>query len=86
MNCTVVECHLVAGFAARLVATRGSKKLMEQARTKTERRPLYIFGDGMMKCAKLNEQRGLVRLITVYEACVLTNFGFAVAQQFERWR
>ena len=86
MNCSVVECRLVAGFAARLVATRGSKKLIGLARTKTERTPLYIFGDGMMKCAKMNEQRGLVRLITIYEACVLTNFGFAVAQQLERRR
>ena len=84
--CTTVSCQLVDLFAARIAATRGSKKLIGLARAKTERKPLYIFGKGMMSCARLNERRGAVKMIEVYEACVLTNFGFAIAQRIERLR
>lgn len=82
--CASSDCQIVTVFAAKIAQTRGSKKLMKQIRCKTERKPLYIFGDGMMKCARLNERRGLVRMIEVYEACVLTDFGFAVSQRLER--
>ena len=84
--CTTVSCQLVDLFAERIAATRGSKKLIRLARTKTKRKPLYIFGEGMMKCARLNERRGAIRMIEIYEACVLTDFGFAVAQRIERHR
>lgn len=84
--CAKVQCLPVDDFATRIAATRGSKKLIGLARSKTERKPLYIFGKGMMSCARLNERRGAVKIIEVYEACVLTNFGFAVAQRIERLR
>lgn len=84
--CTTAPCQLVDVFAARIAATRGSKKLIALARAKTERKPLYIFGKGMMSCARLNERRGAIKMIEVYEACVLTDFGFAVAQRIDRLR
>lgn len=82
-TCNVTHCQIVDALAVRIATTRGSKKLIGLARTKTERKPLYIFGKGMMECARLNERRGLIRMIEVYEACVLTDLGFAIAQRIE---
>ena len=84
--CAQIDCAIVRGFADRIAKTKGSKKLIGLARPKTERKPLYIFGKNMMTCAQLNEKRGIVRLIPIYEACLLTNFGFAVASRLQSAR
>lgn len=78
-RCDRMNCQLVNAFTARIMATKGSKKQLGRVWGKCERKPLYIFGKNMMKCACLNERRGIVRINKFYEACYLTEFGFAVA-------